>query len=88
MYQVTPDNPAIPNGTQPLRYQYPFDILDEYLARFGPHLNVPPRTSEGHVILSFQLGKGANARQLELEAKPFRAFRSCTWFSLCFTGTP
>lgn len=88
MYQVTPKNPTIPNGTLPLRFECFVDILEEHLADFGPHLDVPPRTSEGEVILSFRLGKGANALELDLMARPWCAKRSCVWFSLCSTDTP
>lgn len=77
MHQVTPNNSVTQEGTRPSRYQYSVDNLEEYLAAFGPDLDVPPRTSEGGVILSFQLGEGDNMLKLELVPMPWRASRSC-----------
>lgn len=84
MYQVTPDNPDTQNWTQKSIYQYSVDIMEDYLADFGPHLDVPPRTSEGAVVLSFQLGEGDNMLKLDLVPAPWRPNRSCRRSSFLF----
>ncbi len=77
---MTPDDPVFQSIFRTLSLVQNFDVVEDYLAAFGPHLNVPSRTSEGDAIIWFQLGKGDNARILKLIAMPWRAKYSCIHF--------